>query len=126
MDILERRIRQETVVAEDGSTHAAVEAVVRVRDDRGDVHELRFLREPTDQEILDAVPRPAALVATRRDDIEMLVVSRMYGMFVMWRDIAAEAQARGEPTLLVTAARTRADSLWLALKQALTNWRNAT
>lgn len=95
-------------------------------DDLGQRHELDFAADPSDQEILDALPRARELAPTRRTDIEALAVSRKYGMFVMWRDLAAEAQSRGEPPTLVNAAKARADALWLALKQALNDWRNAT
>lgn len=70
--------------------------------------------------------RPRELAPTRRDDIEALAVSRRYGMFVMWRDIAAEAQARGEPATIVNAAKARADASWLALKESLNSGSKST
>lgn len=53
-------------------------------------------------------------------------MSRRYGMFVMWRDIAAEAQARGEPATIVNAAKARADASWLALKESLNSGSTST
>lgn len=47
-------------------------------------------------------------------------------MFVMWRDFAAEARARGEPITLVNAAKARADALRLALKESLNNGSKST
>ncbi|MCK6564676.1 MAG: hypothetical protein L6Q80_07995 [Dehalococcoidia bacterium] len=125
----QRERRQVTGRLSDGSDRMeTVETrwAVTVSDVEGRLLALDFDHDPTDQEVLDALPRPRDLAPTRRDDIEALALSRRYGMFVMWRDLTAEAQARGEPATIVNAAKARADASWLALKQSLNDWRNAT
>lgn len=47
-------------------------------------------------------------------------------MFVMWRDLAAKARARGEPSTIVNAAKAGADALRLALKESLNSESKST
>lgn len=108
---------QETV------THWTVEAV----DEFGQVQVLEFPANvsPSDQDVIDRLPRATDLVPASKADLEEFL-DGPFERWQRWKTTRLEAQARAAPAAVVTALQTREDTAWKAYLQSINAWRTAT
>ncbi len=112
----------------DGSDRVEVvfiEHVVQVQDDLGRELILYFDHDPTDAEVLAALPDPPELTPTSKADFERGPLADRFATWQRWRLTKAEAQARSAGSAIVNALQQREDAAWSAYLQALQAWRNA-
>jgi hypothetical protein len=106
-----------------GSPVRAVHATVR--DDDGREYTFTFPSDPTDQQVLDRLPKPRRLVPTVKADIEEYV-DELYQAWLRWDTTAKEAALRALPSQVLTALNNRTDQAWADYATALNAWRQAT
>ena len=112
----------------DGSDHNEVLEtpwVCRVLDEQGREHHLEFGADPTNQEIIDAMPKPTDLTPIRKADLEIYMVEK-YETWLRWRTTRLEAQARSMAAAIITALQNKEDAAWVEYATAINAWRTAT
>lgn len=88
-------------------------------DDFGDKHNIEFTgAEPTDQEILNRLPRPIELSPSNPADAREYVIRR-FDWWNMLNRVKIEAVTRVEAPALIAAVTTKENAAWNDLKAAL-------
>ena len=97
---------------------------VAVIDSLGRDQMLEFDHNPTDQEVIAAVPPAPALVPTSKAAIEDYARDQ-YETWQRWKNTKAEAVTRALPAAVVTALTNRENAAWGDYVATLNAWRTA-
>lgn len=131
MRLLSKQSHSETVTTgqfSDGSDRSAAVVTrwqVRVLDNIGRTVDLEFDHDPTDAELLSAVPELLELAPATRAGFERGLLQARFDNWWRWKQTRLEASARGAGAQIVTALTAREDAAWQAYLQALQAWRAA-
>lgn len=93
-----------------------------VLDDNGMSHTIDFAgTQPTNQQILDRIPRPSKIVPTSKTDLADYMAS-LYEVWARWKATRVEAQARTLAAPVVNALTNQENAAWTAYANAVQAW----
>ena len=116
----------------DAQVVAATGWIVTALDDDGRVQSVEFDHDPSAQEILNALAKPAALVPTAKADWEVYIRNVTYPRWSIFHATRLEMEVRNFPTGSAAqiagynAAVAQENALWSDHLAALNSWRLAT